>query len=500
MYTLKGTMIDKNLRRGIWLAAFAVVPSLAFAQGEAPADSAAGLADGPPIQKITTASAVSTERLGSILGVRELADGRVLVNDGARRRLVLMDTTLAPVEVVLDSLTQFANSYGTRPGMLLPYRADSTLFVDPASLAMLLLDPAGKIVRVRSVWRVEDVNRMTGRGGAQEWPGVDAKGRIVFRMPVQGPRINMRRGANGMELPDLPPEPDSAFVVAVDLDTRIADTLGVIRIPKTGTRIRRSAEGRPSFDRMINPLPATDEWAVLADGTVAFVRGRDYRVEYLNPDGTQSSSPKLPFAWERMTDDDKTAMVDSIKAARMTSAMTEYVTSMIRWSNLYGKPFPEWLTAPAGYRPPPGLPRDWTLPAGASFPEGYVFACAPGVDPEAPGANCSPAPARPGGDAPPAPVMQQAYVIAAEELPDYKPPIAPGSVRADADGNLWIQTIPSQSIPGGDVYDIVSRQGELVNRIQLPPGYALVGFGKGKVVYLSMRDTSGIHLARVRLR
>jgi sugar lactone lactonase YvrE len=96
--------------------------------------------------------------------------------------------------------------------------------------------------------------------------------------------------------------------------------------------------------------------------------------------------------------------------------------------------------------------------------------------------------------------MQQAYVIAAEELPDYKPPIAPGSVRADADGNLWIQTIPSQSIPGGDVYDIVSRQGELVNRIQLPPGYALVGFGKGKVVYLSMRDTSGIHLARVRLR
>jgi HxlR-like helix-turn-helix len=50
------------------------------------------------------------------------------------------------------------------------------------------------------------------------------------------------------------------------------------------------------------------------------------------------------------------------------------------------------------------------------------------------------------------------------------------------------------------VYDVVSRQGELVDRIQLPQGYNLVGFGAGKVVYLSMRDAKGMHLARVRLR
>ena len=33
-----------------------------------------------------------------------------------------------------------------------------------------------------------------------------------------------------------------------------------------------------------------------------------------------------------------------------------------------------------------------------------------------------------------------------------------------------------------------------------PTGYTLVGFGRDKVVYLSMRDARGIHLARVRLR
>jgi hypothetical protein len=50
------------------------------------------------------------------------------------------------------------------------------------------------------------------------------------------------------------------------------------------------------------------------------------------------------------------------------------------------------------------------------------------------------------------------------------------------------------------VYDIVSREGGLVDRLQLPPGYSLAGFGQGRVVYLSMRDASGVHLARVRLR
>ena len=90
--------------------------------------------------------------------------------------------------------------------------------------------------------------------------------------------------------------------------------------------------------------------------------------------------------------------------------------------------------------------------------------------------------------------------MSASDLPDYRPPFSNGAVRADADGNLWIRTNPPTRIPGGPVFDIVSREGGLVDRLQLPQGYSIAGFGKGKVVYLSMRDQSGIHLARVRLR
>jgi hypothetical protein len=68
------------------------------------------------------------------------------------------------------------------------------------------------------------------------------------------------------------------------------------------------------------------------------------------------------------------------------------------------------------------------------------------------------------------------------------------------EGNLWIRTVQPRPVPGGLIYDIVGPEGELVNRLQLPPGYTLVGFGKGKIVYLSMRDATGVHLARVRLK
>jgi hypothetical protein len=97
--------------------------------------------------------------------------------------------------------------------------------------------------------------------------------------------------------------------------------------------------------------------------------------------------------------------------------------------------------------------------------------------------------------------LRDISVLHHSELPDYKPPLTQGnSVRADADGNLWIRPVQPRPVPGGAVYDVVNRRGEMFDRIQLPQGYQLVGFGRGGVVYLTMRDRAGLHLARVRLR
>ena len=493
----------------------------AHAAGAQDADSSR-VRHGPPIRRIATASAVSTQTFGALTDVLELPGGRVLVNDGERRQLLLLDTTLTLVRVVLDSVSETEDTYGNRSGTIIPYRGDSTLFIDPTSLALLVLDSAANVARVRSVPRVQDVRWYTSRSGGFSRMGTDARGRLVYRINAQAARP-ARRPPRGV--PYIPQQPDSAFVVAVDLDTRLVDTLGTIRIPKSDFVVRLRPTGGYDVDQAINPLPMTDEWAVLPDGAIAFVRGIDYRVEYLDGDGTWASSPKLPYDWQPMSDDAKKQLVDSVGAAQVARARTSYATSVIRWVNQYGrKSYPDGFAAPEGYRPPQGFGKDWVLPQGVSFPENYIYACASGEEPTIVGRNadaddddeppmdtrgrggfgggrpsCIPAPV-PNTNTPPAPRLREPGVVSAQLLPDFKPPFATGAVRADADGNLWIRSIPPRRIPGGPIYDIVNRAGELVDRLQLPTGYQIVGFGKGKVVYLAMRDAGQTKLARVMLR
>jgi hypothetical protein len=166
--------------------------------------------------------------------------------------------------------------------------------------------------------------------------------------------------------------------------------------------------------------------------------------------------------------------------------------------------------------------KSWKLPENLKIPANYIYGCEAGVEPTInpppPGMPALPIPGMPPGTPPgipsciPGPIMfssgivpqppqpREVAVLPPSDIPDYRPPFATGAVRADAEGNLWIRTIPAKPVPGGPVYDIVNHAGELADRLQLPPGYTVVGFGKGKVVYVSMRDAKGIHLARVRLR
>ncbi len=95
------------------------------------------------------------------------------------------------------------------------------------------------------------------------------------------------------------------------------------------------------------------------------------------------------------------------------------------------------------------------------------------------------------------PVQPQRFVPAAD-LPDVLPPfLAPWSARGDADGNLWVMLPPwkrDAGAPGtvGPVYDILTRDGKRVDRVQLPPASSLLGFGPG-VAYVWLNG----HLSRL---
>jgi hypothetical protein len=71
----------------------------------------------------------------------------------------------------------------------------------------------------------------------------------------------------------------------------------------------------------------------------------------------------------------------------------------------------------------------------------------------------------------------------------------------DLDGDLWVlTTTTAQSLHGELVYDVLNPTRGLFERVRMPVGRSVAGFGKGGVVYLQTGDrASGFYLERVKL-
>jgi hypothetical protein len=428
--------------------------------------------DLPPTRQLGAVTATASEKLGFAVNMRPLADGRVFVNDPAGRRVLLFDSSLQNFTIVADSLGANGNTYGRAAG-LIAYRGDSTLLVDPQSLSMLVLDAGGKVARVMSVPSAQDAMSFAGVLGNA---GLDPQGRLVYR---GAPRFEFRGAPPGAAggPPRIPDFPDSAAIFRIDLATRKVDTVAYIKTQKVKMNTSQDANGRIMMTSEINPLPIVDEWAMTSDGAVAIVRGRDYHIDWVNPDGSRTSSPKIPFEWQRLSDEDKVAFIDSVKAARERMGANAPV-----------------VAAPGG-----GTPAQAGPPPGAGDGMGGVRVLVFGGPPGSDGGGQRPNGNAPGGNNA-AVTPPQLNFVAPSELPDYKPVFLNGFVRADADGNVWVRTIPTKAIAGGPVYDVINRKGELVERVQIPANRTIAAFGPGGVVYLTTREGMTTKLEKATVR
>ena len=419
----------------------------------------------PPVRALGPITGVAAESLASVAAAVPVAGGRVFVNDISARRLLLFDSGLTRATVVADS-SGSPEAYGSTPGTLLPYHGDSVLFVSPSTLAMLVLTPEGAVARVMATPPSPRGAGPLGLiGNIFGTPGFDARGRLAYYLPVnlviQGP---VPSGSMSLQ------PPDSAFVVRFDFASRTLDTVAAIRIPRTRSQLTRDESGRPTGVNMVAIPPATvDDWTVTPDGAIAVVRGRDYHVDWLAPDGTWTATPRMAFAWERLDDDRKAALLDSMVAA----LQVQLDSNLARQQR-----------AIAGGA---GGPAGATVGGGGGGAMMVVTMRSEG-------------PAAAGGTPTTRISTPRATAVRAElsDVPDYRPPFGQGAVRADADGRLWVRT--SAQVNGQPVYDLVSRRGEVVDRVQLPPFRSIAGFGPG-VVYLGVRDSVGTtHLERARIR
>jgi len=79
---------------------------------------------------------------------------------------------------------------------------------------------------------------------------------------------------------------------------------------------------------------------------------------------------------------------------------------------------------------------------------------------------------------------QQFEFLPLEKFGDFEQPIQTGAVKPDLDARLWILPNTSLGAKGGLLYDVINRNGEIVERVQFPAGYVLAGFGEHGVLYV----------------
>ena len=411
-----------------------------------------------PIRDLSAPSATATATFGNIFSVRQIAGAKLLVNDGVRRRVMMLDATLSNPIVVLDSAAGGSNTYGPRASPLIPFLADSSLFIDAPSLSLLVIDPDGKIAHVMAVPRPNDLRFLAGSPG-----GVDAKGNLLYRVQSGNKQLSLNVPTAGQSTVVLQPL-DSAPVSRANFERRSIDTVGYVRLDN-GTRTATTRTSNALITNLlVNPLVTIDDWTVLSDGTIAFVRGHDYHVDFIRPDGRAFSGAKLPFEWKRLTDADKQQLIDSARTAiNASQSISTKDNKAVVTSTDHARDQMSAVMAMAAMQQSGAASGDMSM-GSASL-------------------NLLP------------PVIE---FVPFSEIGEYYPPIRAGATKADADGNLWIlPTTSAQSKAGELVYDVVDNRGTLSHRVRVPVGRSIAGFGNGGVVYLMFRDSANEwHLER----
>jgi hypothetical protein len=398
----------------------------------------------------------TSQTLGSVSEIRQLSDGRVLVNDAGSKQVLLFDSLLKTSKVVLDSGGLQDHRYGTRGGPLIPYLADTTLFLDYAASALVVIDANGRVARTAATpptgGRGGITTMLTGRARP------DARGRLLFSSGGTRGTVAPPSFAAGTRM-----SVDFAVMFGYDLVRHTLDTVFWVRADTTYTppsAVRPPRPGESPFADLYRTrelFPTVTEQTVMSDGTIAIVRGLDYHIDWVSATGVVTSSPRISHEWKRLTDTDKKRMADSMASVRDTANKNTLAALAPGSIPLYDAV---------------GRIVTWSVPS-----------------------RTSTAPPRPVPPPPP----EASAPIPPDLIPDFMPATGNG-LLADQDNQLWVPLSYTMLPPLTRVFDIIDRTGKLVDRVSVDPSITIAGFGKGGFVYLFVRDGGVGRLQKVRFK
>ena len=239
------------------------------------ATSGGAVVDGRAGGSLGEPTAAFPEDFGTIQTVRELPDRRVLVADPLANALWVVDLD-AGTRTQIGTEGEGPGEY-RQPDAVWPLPGGETLLVDLGNGRTQTLTADLEFSATSPIAMGEPRPGSTLVLALPQ--GVDGQGRLYTRA--------MGGGMGG-------PLPDSAAILRVDRATAAVDTVGSFKLQD---RIQSTSGDANSRSVSIEPIPLSpeDAWGVASDGSVVIARSGDYRVDWLEPDGSVVRGQPAPF-------------------------------------------------------------------------------------------------------------------------------------------------------------------------------------------------------------
>jgi hypothetical protein len=417
----------------------------------------------------------------SVGSIRELRDGRIIVADPRDKLVSLIDMRRGSATKI-GREGSGPQEFGL-PLRLFPAPGDTTILFDPLNSRYLVIGPTGVPVNTFRTEADPVAQVVAGGGpaggqvvrqgtppggqaggppagaqvaqGAQgapgARPGAPAGGQGAARAGGPGPGMVMLGGGFTARASDAqgrlygesmgvsfdadgrPQQSDSAVLVRFDRGTRRLDTLAYLKLARGNTQVSGSQGNMRMMVGAANPLTPRDEWSVFPDGRVAIVRGTDYRVEFILPNGARQSGAPIAYTPVRMNAAEiryEEGLRNAARANQMSVMVTNNSGQMSRTAQM----------GPGANAPPLEPLTDW---------------------------------------------------------PAVKPPFRPGmaSVMARPNGELWVRRTENAQARG-TLYDVINAQGAVAYQVRIPEGLTLVGFGQNTIYTYKKDEDDLVYLQR----
>jgi hypothetical protein len=227
--------------------------------------------------------------------VVELRGGKVLMIDAVDAELYVVDFA--------DGSRTMLGRTGSGPGeyrlpaALLRVVGDSVWVLDAAQMRLVAFNPDLSPGRTIPFMTFDQAS-----SSALTMPFVGDRAGRVYASSMS---INMAQGSGQMRMQI----PDSVTITRVDVrDQKVRAPLAKVRFPTSGTpEMQQVGQGQLKYKMAFPGLVAADSWTVFPDGRVAIVRGADYSVEFIAPDGKRSAPVRVAYTRIPVTKADQDA-------------------------------------------------------------------------------------------------------------------------------------------------------------------------------------------------